>query len=360
MKAMMALVLFAFLSSAWSQDGRLTAQNSIYLLVNTLFTFYIGVKFDAERQMRLMMLLGSVVATLCVGISVLAPQYGVDHVGHEGAWQGLFTQKNVCAQVIVFLATPVLYVHLSGRKGMLLRLLYGTLLSFVLVMTESRTGFLAATSFCAFAVMMRGLRRFRARERTVVIMATALFAATTIALIAVNLSSILPVIGRDFTLTGRSTIWNAVALSIGKHPCLGYGYSAFWPVLNGELFNVVLAAGWFVTGAHNGFLNLWLELGVVGVALFLMTLIKAAKDFKAAFSKTDARSVEWYVGLLFLTVVYNIDERTLMAPQALVWILYVLACMGLAGAASVARAKSGRVADQNCRIHRMINDERLR
>ena len=43
--------------------------------------------------------------------------------------------------------------------------------------------------------------------------------------------------------------------------------------------------------------------------------------------------IDWCIGIIFLTVVYNLDERTLMATQYLPWILYIVACTGLRSAA---------------------------
>ena len=45
------------------------------------------------------------------------------------------------------------------------------------------------------------------------------------------------------------------------------------------------------------------------------------------------RYVDWCIGIVFLTVVYNLDERTLMATEYLPWILYIVACPGLRAAA---------------------------
>ena len=53
----------------------------------------------------------------------------------------------------------------------------------------------------------------------------------------------------------------------------------------------------------------------------------------AAFRPGHSGYVDWCIGIVFLTVVYNLDERTLMATQYLPWILYIVACAGLRAAA---------------------------
>ena len=139
-------------------------------------------------------------------------------------------------------------------------------------------------------------------------------------------------------MSGRSQIWSAAFESILKHPLLGYGYAAFWSVLNGEMSNIVVATGWVVTGAHNGFLNVWIELGAVGLALVIATFVKAGKDALTCFKSNRSKSIDWYIGILFLTIVYNMDERTLVAQQNLTWMLFIIACVGLSEAARKVRA----------------------
>ena len=104
-------------------------------------------------------------------------------------------------------------------------------------------------------------------------------------------------------------------------------------MLNGEATRVFSATGWVVTSAHSGFLNVALELGLVGLALVLFTLVQACRHAMAAFRPGHSGYIDWCIGIVFLTVLYNLDERTLMAPQYLPWILYIVACVGLRKAA---------------------------
>ena len=80
-------------------------------------------------------------------------------------------------------------------------------------------------------------------------------------------------------------------------------------------------------------MNVALELGLVGLALVGLTLVQACRHAMAAFRPGHSEYVDWCIGIIFLTIVYNLDERTLMAPQYLPWILYIVACVGLREAA---------------------------
>src|SRR3984893_16756181 len=76
-------------------------------------------------------------------------------------------------------------------------------------------------------------------------------------------------VGRDPTLTGRSNIWKAV-LSTNTNPLIGTGYESFW--LGPRLNHVWQLAGQ-VNEAHNGYLEIYLTLGLVGVFLLFLFII---------------------------------------------------------------------------------------
>jgi O-antigen ligase len=129
--------------------------------------------------------------------------------------------------------------------------------------------------------------------------------------------------------------------SIAKHPLLGYGFYAFWEGLTGESANVILAAHWMFGYAHNGLLEIVLQLGLVGTGVFLLTFVNGCKDAWYCIKYGRTPGVEWYCGLLVLAVLYNVDEETVLWPNDLLSILYVVACCGLAvEAARIRRARA--------------------
>jgi O-antigen ligase len=84
--------------------------------------------------------------------------------------------------------------------------------------------------------------------------------------------SFLGLIGKDPTLTGRTDIWSAVIELIYEKPVLGWGYRAMWVPTDLVTMWVDKKTGeWGVPSAHNAFLEITLELGILGlIALLLM------------------------------------------------------------------------------------------
>lgn len=327
-----SLPLYAILSALWSQDPALSLRSGLSLLITTLFALYLASSFTPRQQMQLVMFTGACVAASSIALVIFRPEFGIDHGLHEGAWQGLFTQKNVCAEATLFMLTPALAMQGTGRYGQLLQAIYIALCLFIVFMTQSRSGWAITAIYLVFAGALRTLGRFERKD--LLPLAGSLFAAAAALALAIIQypSLVLSLISRSDSLSGRAQIWKAISASILRHPIGGYGFDAFWSLLQGEASRVFATAGWIVTGAHNGFLNVGLELGFAGLALVAAVLFQAFRRAGNSFYPGHSRYVDWCIGIVFLTVIYNLDERTIMATQYLPWILFTVACSGLEGA----------------------------
>src|SRR6266853_4428150 len=95
--------------------------------------------------------------------------------------------------------------------------------------------------------------------------------AITVSLAALFLDvGILQTVGRDATLTGRTAIWNQV-INMTTNPLLGAGFESFWL---GERLRTFWAMYWFRPNeAHNGYLEVFLNLGWIGVALLAILIV---------------------------------------------------------------------------------------
>jgi O-antigen ligase len=330
-KIFVILSMLAVVSTVWSQFPKESLQAAIYAAINVWFAFYLAARFNPGRQMQLFLSLGWVVILSSTCAALLFPQYGVDHQGESalGAWIGIFPHKNWCAIMVAFLLSGAFYMRPSSVAFRFARIVYITLSLLVIVMSQSRTGWIVAACLLLYVAVIKYLKRYKAKDRVFLV---GLFGAAGVMASAVAVkyyTAIMLLIGKDPTLTGRTTIWNLALNSAMKHPFLGYGYRGFWHGLQGESANVSLADNWIVPAAHNGFLDLWLGLGVVGVGLVIYSMLQAVRNGITSVRRGSSSSTEWYLCIIFLTIVSNIAELTLMVPDYLAWIMYVMACVGL-------------------------------
>jgi O-antigen ligase len=109
-------------------------------------------------------------------------------------------------------------------------------------------------------------------------------------------------LNRSADLTGRATdIWPAVLAMAARHPILGAGYGNAWG-LGGELSQTVQ-----VEQAHNGYLDVYLQLGIVGCTLLAFFFL----NWCSRIQSLGSVNFEWGMfGACFLlmTLIYNLSE----------------------------------------------------
>jgi exopolysaccharide production protein ExoQ len=329
--SLLALPVLAVASTAWSQDPVQSFLLGTLALAATIFAFYLSTRFSPEEQLELFMFVGFAVLLSSIALALFLPSIGVMQLDGKGAWQGLFNHKNRCAMGMAFLLTPALFFVAPHAIRKNLKWAYIVLTLFLIAMTQSRTGWIIALLLLIFVPVVHLFTRVSGRERFLI---AAVFSGISILLgllIVENYAAIAVALGKDATLTGRVRVWQAVMPPIFKRPLLGFGYSAFWLGSKGESINVVLATGFRnVANAENGILQMWLELGLVGVTIFLYTLFQACKNALFCLRPNAPNYIKWYAAIIFLEILALVDGGKFMFPNSLDWILYVVSCLGLA------------------------------
>ncbi len=337
--SLLALPVLAVASTAWSQDPLQSFLLGTLALAGTIFAFYLCIRLSPEEQMELFLLVGIAVVLSSIVLAVLVPSVGVMQLDGKGAWQGLFNHKNRCAMGMAFLLTPGLFFAAPHMVRKNLKWGFIVLSLFLIGMTQSRTGWIIVLLLLLFVPVIHLFTRVSGREKFLITMVLSGLAIVATFVVAENYVAIIRVLGKDPTLTGRVQIWRAVLPPIFKQPLLGFGYSAFWLGTKGESVNVVLATGFRnLANAENGILQLWLELGIVGVSIFLYTLFQACRNALFCLRHNAPNYVKWYSAIIFLEILALVDGGKFMFPSSLDWILYVISCIGLALQANQLRA----------------------
>jgi exopolysaccharide production protein ExoQ len=332
MKMITLLALLTICSALWSQDPFRSAYNGIFYFIETLFAFYLVLKFDTEEILSLMMMVGSSLCVLSLMTVIFLPRFGLTYSARDmGAWHGVFTDRTTAGKCLVFLLSPAI---IFGRRRFSYRhIVYIALLLLMIFMAKSATGRVISCVYIALMATISFLSRF-GRRSSLLIGSTFLAAGALITYLGLAyLPLLFEGLGRNATLSGRTAIWTLVLRSIAKRPLLGYGFYAFWQGLRGESANAIVGAHWVFGYAHNGILEICLQLGLVGTGLFFLTLFQAMRNAWFCLRNGCPPGAEWYIGVIALTIMYNVDESTVLWPIDLLSILYVVACCGLAKAA---------------------------
>ena len=318
----LALVALAVASVAWSDAPDVTLRRSFALVGTTALGIWLAARFPAATLLRLLAAALGLVAVLSLVFAVALPALGVDQDVHAGAWRGVFIQKNTLAQVMV-LGAIVCALAASGLGRLRWAGWGGAALCTGLVLgSTSKTGLAILLTFAALVPLLRTLRGRLSRVR--IVLAFAILAGGGAGLwAAANTEQVLSALGRDATLTGRTDLWAAAVERISERPVAGYGHSAFWLGHSGPSAAVLERVGWEAPHAHNGALDLALDLGLLGLALYVLGYAVATARAAASLRRIHTAEGAWPLVFLLLVLLYNVTESVILRPNNLFWVLYV-------------------------------------
>lgn len=324
-KTVLAFAVLALFSTFWSQAPGLTFHKSIILFLYLLFSWFFVTYYRPGDQMRLLLALGAIMGLGSVFWIIFLPKYGVHGTGE---WKGIFGQKNFLGEAMFYLfsALPFTPIH-SWRRLRTISL--QALLPFGLILlSNSRTSLFM--SFIVVAVRVLGALLTRARREAIPLLFY--IAGLGVAIVPVTVAVILPLLGRDLSLTGRTNYWSLLLPLALKRPWLGHGYQAFFIGPGGEPGPVVFGTGTgAILSADNGYLDIGLQCGVAGLALIFAMLIVSAHDFLTLLRRPPVPlEALWYGGLLIATFVGAVTENLLWKPTRISPLILAVASAGLA------------------------------
>ena len=329
-KLLVLLLVWACLSAIWSVDGQVTIRHAIALLFTSFFGVYFGVQYSLRRQLVLVTIALGVVIIASVGACLAFPAYGIssENPFEEPAWQGVLTNKNnLAALVILAVLISVLYFIRGIRRPLI-----GVgivLLFFLVVLTQSKTALVYFALGILIFPFLRAFQRNPLKRRKIV--AFALLIAVGLATWTYsNWDNLTYSLGRDPGLTGRFMLWGVAVEWIKERPLLGHGLDAFWSNYYGPAADFRIASGWHEGGtAQNGFIDLWLDLGLIGVLLFVLSFVFTYRQALNLAKTTKNSEGLWPITYLTFLFVYSLTEFSFLSRNNLYWILYISTGLGV-------------------------------
>ena len=331
-RSLTSLGIIAILSTFWSQSPLRSLGYGSFYAIGTFFAYWLVIHFETREIMTLIVRTGVIVCLLGLCLVIFWPDFGTAHDQRSaGAWRGIFGNRTGAAKVLVFLISPA-FVAWGERIGMG-QILYTLLLLLMLVKLHAVSSFLVLAVYLAVLGFLRFSRTVNRKTSMAFLLVGSAFSFLFSIAAYSYLPDILEAFGRDSTLTGRTLIWSALVDSIAKRPLLGYGFYSFWQGLTGESASVIHATHWTFGYAHNGYIEIVLQVGLIGGILFLLTLMSAIHNAWYCLRNGSLDQYDWYIGLVGITLVYNLDESTAFWPNDLTSILYIVLVCGLSQAA---------------------------
>ncbi len=322
------LILWAFLSLLWSTAPEVTFRKAGALLLSTLYGVYLALRFSPERLLGLLGAALLLLLGLSLALSLLLPAWGVMGYPHEGAWRGVFVHKNGLGRftafgVLVFLALLLV----PGRRW---PWYLGLLLSgLILWKARSATSLVLALAMVLMAWGLWLSSRYRGLWPVLLTFGFVLGGGLGM-FVAANYQALLEALGRDVTFTGRVPLWMALIPFIQEQPWTGYGLGGFWLGWDGPSAYVWSLVNWDPPHGHNGYLDLSLDLGLVGLGLGLVLLLGLALGgVRGYLSVGFTPRTLFLVGLAVFLTMYNMAESAFLRSNNLFWSLLVWGYVGV-------------------------------
>jgi exopolysaccharide production protein ExoQ len=325
--ALMSLVLFALVSVLWSDFPFIAFKRWFRDLGNYLL---ILVVLSDPRPLEAVRAVLRRLSYLLVPLSILLikyyPQIGKQYSSWTGAdeYIGAATSKNMLGVVCLvsglffFWDTVTRWPEHKERRTrriILINIAFIATTLWLLNLANSATSRVCLVLGC-LVIAAAHSKAFQRHPSFLKALIPACFCLYLVLAFGLDINGELAgAVGRDPTLTGRADIWK-ILLSMHTNPLVGTGYQSFWlgPRLE-----------WFwqrgfgrINEAHNGYLDVYLNLGLIGIFLLVGFLIASYRTICRRFA-TSSSLAALALAVWTVLVFYNMTEAAFQG--GLLWMM---------------------------------------
>ncbi|MEH2086420.1 O-antigen ligase family protein [Nostoc sp.] len=320
---LLAIVIFSLL---WSED---LSSSLTYLrgLIRIYFlAIYLAMRYPLKEQIKLIAWALGVAALLSMLFSAFVPGYIHESPELLGMWSGIYGHKNELGYMMAWSAGVFLHLALSGhRYRWLMWALCGVSVCLI-ILSRSTTSLTILLTMILLLPFYRSLKKTNYKLQVITITSTLIFLMISSILLLNNAETVVGTSGKDLTFNGRSDLWELVISKILERPWLGYGFSGFW---TSNAASKLRATYDWASNAHNGFLELLLELGFLGFLTFAAGFVRFfAMALTRIISVAKKPEDYWPMQILIIIVIVNFSEARLLTPSWN-WLMYVTTSLSL-------------------------------
>ena len=285
----------------WSPDVS-TGKESAFTIIQLIFiSFVISLLIDTKDKMRLAY--QSYVFGTCVGSGIIFYNY---INGIESKYWARYSIENYEPDgvgIMIALAVPMAAYLTTQYKSVIFKILNSIAIPicmYAIFLNATRTASIVAMFGIAYWLFTH--RKASLRIKAILL---AFFVSSVVGVLAFAPTASVDRIFSSSkemssgTLNGRTVIWNASFEQWEKAPIVGTGIGSIQEVLSGSHVEF--------NSAHNAYIQVLLELGVIGLLLYSLLLLSITYYLQ----KTPANDKIFLISLLLLALVSQITMNTL-------------------------------------------------
>ncbi|MGH6671107.1 MAG: O-antigen ligase family protein [Xanthobacteraceae bacterium] len=334
----LVLTLGVFAISAMHSAYPDLAMRRLVLAVFIIFqsSMFLLLPCGREHFARMLAVAAIIVLAACyLGVAFI-PQLSIHQATDiaepnlAGDWRGFFTHKNGAGAAMVLLIFMGIFIARAWNRLAGISII--VLAAIFLYFTHAKSPLNLLAPVLILSYLAPRLRNS--------MLAFALVVAGPILLNLLTIGSVMfgaikrfdAAIMSDPTFTGRDVIWSFALDHVPRHPLFGFGFESFWgmPDLVAE-WNYLESWGYRASDAHNGYLNLAVTVGPVGLALALWWIVVPSFiDYRRALALgVDRALTTLFIQIWIFALCLSSFESVFFAGGSALWSLTVMAIAGL-------------------------------
>lgn len=302
---------------------------------------------NREHFARLLTVAALIILALSYAGVVLLPRYSIHQATDlvepilAGNWRGAFGHKNGAGAAMVLLIFIGIFVARVSHRALGLAIV--ALAAFFLTFTHAKSPLALLLPVMLMAHLVVHLR---SPALQVMLVVGTPFAINLLTIGTVSFPAVEEFLAgfmSDTSYTGRDEIWEFALNHVAQRPVTGFGFQAFWGtpelVVSG---NIRESWGYRASDAHNGYLNIAVMTGVVGLVISLVWIIAQplADVIRNNASRADPLTL-LFVQIWLFGVVLSAFESTFFSGGSCLWAMMVVSIVGLRYLATMPLRSSG-------------------
>ena len=320
---------YAFMSVFWSVFPLASLYQVLILIFTSFLASYFGFKFNIKQFSLILFWFVALVTIASVELRFIYPSAAIMGEPHTGSWRGVFWHKNFTGSIFAFGNSIFLFYGITNVKNnrnflFLNTVLYIFSLAYILF-SKSAAGIVIWLTLNALVMLLfLWKKNINKLNRKHYFLLGGILVILGI-LIFLSAGNILGLLNRESGLTGRVPLWEFLIDNwVKRQPWLGYGHDALW-YMNSFKNAVTTSQGWpfTITNSHNGFIDILLGLGTIGLVLVVGILLLAAYKALRFFIITDGNESILPLFIIIYFILANITISFYLLLESFHWLLLI-------------------------------------
>lgn len=244
---------------------------------------------------------------------------------------GVSTSKNMLGALCLIFGFYFLWSLITLRKGNGLLVDKNEIYLFVInllmilwlfIKAPSLTSIMSLVFSIALVIFLQTPLMRRNPGNIRILLVFAILSVLMIQLSQSIMPGLVSILGRDITLTGRVPLWSEL-LAMKTNSIIGVGYESFWL---GQRLELIWSNNWWQPNqAHNGFIEIYLNLGWIGLILLGGILYSTYKNSKRMLA-TNFQFGVLRLAALFIIIMFSQLEAAFKGLH-IMWFFFLLVAM---------------------------------